>query len=150
MQAIRLTIAISVLAVGGFAAETIGSITSSGTFALRGVPVKTEGIPSWPLVVGDEVSTSETAISIQFVDGSRIKLAQKSKALITKKEGKLTLQLVNGTMDYKLARGSHLILLNNITPVSGTSGITTVGQPTSIPRPVTAVRPPPPPPMSTQ
>jgi len=150
MQAIRLTIFICALAVGGFAAETIGSITSSGTFALRGVSVKTEGIPSWPLVVGDEVSTTDSTLSIMFADGSRIKLAQKSSALVTKKEGKLTLQLVKGTMDFKLSRGSGLILLNNITPISGSSGITTVGQPTSISRPVTAVRPPPPPPMSTQ
>jgi FecR protein len=153
MQAIRLTIVICTLAVGGFATETVGSITSSGTFSLRGVQVKTEGIPSWPMVVGDELTTDASVASIRFGDGSLVTLAKRSKAQVTKANGKITLRLVNGSMEFKLSRGSGLLLLNNVTPVSGTTGVVST-QTTGTPKPILAGRtappPPPPDPISTR
>ena len=141
---------IGILSIGAFGAETIGNVTSSGTFSMRGVPVKIEGVPSWPLVVGDDLTTNASAASIQFVDGSRVTLAQKSKAVLTKIDGKLTLRLVSGTMEYKLVRGSGLSLLNNNTPVTGVTGTVTTLPVGVVRAPVLAGRPAPPPPQSTQ
>jgi ferric-dicitrate binding protein FerR (iron transport regulator) len=150
MRAIQLTIAISVLLVGVNAAETVANITSSGTFALRGVPVKTQGIPSWPMVLGDELATDKSVASIRFVDGSVVTLAQNSKAQVTKKDGKLTLRLVNGSMQFKLAEGSGLVLTNNNQPVSGVSGSVSAGQVTGTEKAILAGRPAPPPPTSSK
>jgi hypothetical protein len=149
MQAIRLTIVIGILTIGVFAAETVGNITSAGTFSLRGVPVKTEGVPSWPMVVGDELTTSASAASIQFADGSRVTLAQKSKAAVTKKDGVVTLRLVSGAMEFKRASGSTLVLLNNNTPVPGANGTVTTTAARGAAKPIMAGRPLPPPPTST-
>jgi hypothetical protein len=102
------------------------------------------------MVIGDEITTESTAASIRFVDGSRVILAQKSKAAVTKKDGIITLRLVNGAMEYKRTTGSKLILLNNNTPVTGVNGSVSTKSAPGVPRPILAGRPLPPPPTSTQ
>jgi hypothetical protein len=143
----QLTIGITILVIGVSAAEMVGNITSPTAFSMRGVPVKTEGIPSWPIVVGDDVATGASAAEIRFLDGSRVMIAEKSRAEIINKDGRLTLRLVSGTMRFDLARGSHLSLLNKNTPVAGVTGTaTTVAGVTS---PVLSRLPAPPPPGPT-
>jgi ferric-dicitrate binding protein FerR (iron transport regulator) len=149
MRAIHSVLIWGILAIGGFAAEPVATVTSSGTFTLRGVTVKPEGVPYWPLVAGDYVQTNTTPIAIQFHDGSRVTLAQNSQATVESKNGKLAFRLSSGSMQFKLASHSTLALFNKNSQVLGTSGAVTTG-PGVITKPVLAGRPLPPPPTSSQ
>lgn len=115
---------IVVLAMAGIglavAATPVGVIRSSETFQLRGVPVSVAGVPSWPVVAGDDIATRGSQAFVSFRDGSRITLDQKSKAKI-EEDG--TFRLLEGTMWYKLAAGSTLRMASQSKLLQATPGV---------------------------
>lgn len=84
----RLRTAIGLLAGLGampgslFAVEQIGTVISAAPFILRGARVSTVGVPSWPLLPGDEIVTADTPVGFAFKDGSRIVLQPFSSARV--------------------------------------------------------------------
>ena len=149
MRSVFVTAVGCILVIGMFAADTVAKITSSGPFQLRGVSVKTDGVPSWPMLAGDDIQTAATPASIQFSDSSRVVLGENSRAELQANNGKLVLRLVRGSMQFKIAHRSSLTLLSNNTPVKGSSGTVAINN-TPVTKPILAGRPLPPPPSSTQ
>jgi hypothetical protein len=119
-----LLIALAGFALGG---APVGTITSSGTFDLHGTAVRTEGIPFWPLMAGDEIATHAFSALVRFQDGSSVVLGENSRAKIETVNDVLTFRLTGGTMQVtagpiptvKIYKGAELVALG--------SGIHTVG-----------------------
>lgn len=104
-----------------FAAEPIGTVTSLDVFELRGTAVNTGGVPSWPMVAGDDVKTTGSSATIRFKDGSQVVLAANSQAKVVREDGGLVLRLVSGSMKVTLSHDSHLTVINKPSAPTATS-----------------------------
>ena len=125
-----------------FAAAPVGSASGTQTFHLRGNAVPVAGVPSWPLVAGDEISTDSGFVTLRFRDGSEATLDKGSRAKIEQDGDHLILRLQSGAMQFQVAKNSTLRVLNLNNPVAVNTGvvktISTRPGPTPVIRPVTA------------
>jgi hypothetical protein len=131
------------------AASPVATISSNSAFELRGKQVNTNGVPSWPMMEGDEISTSQGAAVIQFRDGSRVILTGNTKAKAEKSSDGIVFRLLSGTMDFTLAPKSTVAFFNGSKNVAAQAGVATVVS-TGLVGKVAPLRilPPPPPPQS--
>jgi hypothetical protein len=90
----------------------IATITSPEQFSLDGHFVTTPGVTSRPLIVGNEVVTTNAPAILFFRDGSSVKLAPCSDAKLTGSEAQPKLILMGGSLDYKVVLGSSLSVTN--------------------------------------
>ena len=136
------------------AAAPVATVSSSGTFELRGKQVKTDGVPSWPMMEGDEIGTSGGAATIQFRDGSRVTLNGKSRAKVEKTEDGLVFRLLAGAMQFTLAPKPAVAFYNGANVVPARVGVTTAASTSAVSTGVLVkparVLPPPPPPISSR
>ncbi len=98
---------LSVVAGVVFGASPVATVSSSGSFAMRGVIVKSAGVPSWPVLSGDEIATSTSSATLSLRDGSRVTLEKGSTAKVENAGAGLTLRLSSGSMQV-FARSSAL------------------------------------------
>ena len=97
-----------VVAMSAFAASPVASVSSSSDFVLRGVRVATAGVPSWPVLAGDNVLAGVAPARIRFQDGSVVTLAPDSSARVEQKDDSLLLRLTSGSMAFTLAPNSTI------------------------------------------
>jgi hypothetical protein len=110
---VRLSFLSSALALGGLAAgNSVATVTSAAPFTLDGHAVNTPGVTTFPLVVGDVVTTASGPAVLYFQDGSVIKLGKNSSIKVSGVETEPKLVLMSGTLDYKLMPGSNLAVTN--------------------------------------
>ena len=102
----------SVIEFSALAAKPVASITSAEPFALDGHPVNTPGVSSFPVVVGDTVSTTRGPAVLLFSDGSAMKLGSNSAVRIAGVESRPKVVLLSGALDYKIVPGSNLSVMN--------------------------------------
>ncbi len=127
-------------------AAPIATVTSSGTFELRGKQVKADGVPSWPVMEGDEIGTSAGPATVQFRDGSRVTLSGKSKAKVEKTDDGLVFRLLTGSMQFTLAPKSSVAFYNGPTAVPAQAGVMATVSTSAFGKSIPArVLPPPPP-----
>jgi len=84
-----------------------------------------KGIPTWPLVQGDEVRTGEEQAVISSPDGSRFVLAKHVRVRVFHCSAGFTLQVLEGEVDYKIAPGAKVELCtlgHPIQPAENTEG----------------------------
>jgi hypothetical protein len=74
----------------------VASVTSAGVLGLSGTRIDAGTVPSWPLVVGDEIKTFDSAAVIVFTDKSRVLLGSNATAKIGVENGKMVLHMVKG------------------------------------------------------
>ena len=131
------------------AAAPIATISSASAFELRGKQVITNGVPSWPVMAGDEIGTSAGPATIQYRDGSRVTLNANSKAKAEQTSEGVVFRLLSGTMEFTLAPKAKVVFYNGAKVLNAQAGVATVASTTSITQlqPV-RVLPPPPPPQS--
>lgn len=108
----------SSLCCAGFAAAPVGTASSSGPFELGGATVRTEGVPSWPLVAGDAIQAGPQSIFIRLKDGTRVTLRAQSRAIVEKREGGLSFRLLSGSMAVVPVANSNLSFYRNSQLVS--------------------------------
>jgi len=97
----RVLIVLSVAATTALwatAAAPVASVTSSTAFDLHGNHVNVDGVPSWPVMAGDDIATQSGQAVIQLRDGSRVELLGNSHAQVESKDGSLLLRLLSGAM----------------------------------------------------
>lgn len=133
--------------VVAFAATPVATISSASSFELHGVTVRTDGVPSWPMMAGDEIATADAPAVIQFRDGSRVTLAGGSRAKVEKSGESLIFRLLTGSMQFLVVPSSSVQVYKQNTAVGGPSGSVSTGG-TSKPVLVPLDRRPPPPPIS--
>ena len=94
----QATLACVVLAISAFGAKPLATVTSAEPFALNGHSMNAPGVTSFPVILGDTVSTSKSSAVLSFAEGSTIKL------------GKVV--LLAGDLDFKLAAGTKISVTN--------------------------------------
>ena len=119
----RLALPVLAVAIVCFAAAPVAKVSSSGDFRLRGATVRTAGVPSWPVMAGDEIATGAHPAIISFRDGSRLTLGRASRARLASENGALSFRLLDGVLDYRLASRSALRVFNQSTPLNDPNGI---------------------------
>ncbi len=87
----------------------VATATSSQPFTLHGETVNPSGVPSWPVMAGDEIVAGSAPVTLTFSDGSRISLAPGSKAKLEEAGGKVVFRLLVGEAAYDLKQ------LNSVT-----------------------------------
>lgn len=111
-RTITLVAMIGAFGLVSFASAPIANVSSSQSFALDGHAITAAGVTSWPVVVGDEITTSAAPAVMSFQDGSIIQLAPRSQAKITGTIESPKVVLMAGNLQYKIAPGSALSLTN--------------------------------------
>ena len=102
-KTISLSVVGVLFALLAFGAPPVGKVSSSEPFDLRGARVTVAGVPSWPLMSGDEIATPNSAAEVTLKDGSRVVLVKGSKAKVEEKAGKLVVRLLEGASAYVLS-----------------------------------------------
>jgi len=92
-------------------AEPLAVITSAESFEISGVSVPVTGVPSWPLVEGDEVVTKGSGAILMFDNQTKVVLDKDSAVELKRRDGKTTVQLLKGALKYSLPVGSLLQIL---------------------------------------
>ncbi len=102
--------AFAVFHLASFASAPIATVSSPEPVTLAGHSLSAPGVASWPLVTGDEITTSTAPATILFHDGSSVALAAKSSALLTGTSTQPKLVLIAGSLNYSLVAGSKVAL----------------------------------------
>jgi hypothetical protein len=76
--------------------------TSGQPFFLRGEPVNPSGVPSWPVMAGDESVAGSGPVTLTFNEGSRVALAPGARAIVEMARGKSVMRLISGEAAYDL------------------------------------------------
>jgi hypothetical protein len=76
--------------------------TSGQPFTLRGETVNPSGVPSWPVMAGDESVAGSAPVTLTFNDGSRVALAPGTHAIVEVLGGKIVMRLISGEAAYDL------------------------------------------------
>jgi hypothetical protein len=115
-----IALAVTLASVALAQPASIATVTASGPFTLRGAAVNPEGVPSWPIMSGDEIAAQAVPVTVTFPDGSRIVLSPNSRARVQAgPDGRPTFQLLAGEALYDLRQLDAVRLLaldRSITP----------------------------------
>jgi hypothetical protein len=124
LRTVALPLAPLALAACLWAASPLGSVSSAQPFDLNGSSVPVAGVPTWPVAAGDVITTHSAPATIEFLDGSRVILAEDSKASIEAKAGKSVLRFLQGSGEYNLAAHPSLsvFVLDKQAAVKSTNG----------------------------
>jgi len=114
------------------AAGPEATVSSPEPFRLRGVVVPVAGVPSWPLLAGDEIATDRAPATIRFADGSSVVLQQNSAARIERSDDRGSVfRLLSGFMDAKPSAASNVRFYSQVqtanAPILKTALVTTGG-----------------------
>ena len=111
----------------GQAQTTVGTVSSTEPFSMRGVRMPVAGVPSWPMTAGDEIATDGAPATLTFRDGSRVQLAAHSKAKVERDGDSFLLRILAGAGEYNLSNSSNLRIFAQsraITPTASQGRVT--------------------------
>jgi len=116
------------------AAQPIASITSASSFELRGHTVNVDGVPTWPLTAGDQVTAGKDAATIELRDGSRVFLQKNSQLRLDSKDDTVLLHLMSGSLRMGSVVSPRVAVYasGNLVKPSG-GGVVTAGLPSVAP-----------------
>jgi ferric-dicitrate binding protein FerR (iron transport regulator) len=106
--------------VAAFAASPVATVSSGADFTLHGAKIVTAGIPSWPVLAGDNILAGTAAARIRFQDGSVVTLSPASSAAVEQGDNGLLLRLLYGSMVFTVAPNSNLSLFSGQTALAVT------------------------------
>jgi hypothetical protein len=109
----------------------IATVTAGRSVFVNGVDVSTQGIPTWPLVAGDEVATTTEQAIVTLDDGSHFALEKNSKVKIERCGG-IVVEVLQGTTTYRFASGSKAqlcVLSRPVRPATLVEGTVTIETP---------------------
>jgi ferric-dicitrate binding protein FerR (iron transport regulator) len=136
------------LALAGvaFGSAPVATVASAGTFDLHGAAVRTEGVPFWPVMAGDEIATHGSSALVRFQDGTSVALGENSRAKVETVDNILVFRLSGGTMQVTAAKTSAVKFYDGAQSVAVRSGVNPrVGR--ASPLLIINLPPPPPPPQ---
>ena len=99
--------------LASFARTPLATMSSPEPFTIAGHFMSEPGVSFWPVVSGDEISTSTAPGTILFQDGSKVRLAPKSSVRLMGTVLRPKLVLIVGDLDYRLTPGSKLEVTNS-------------------------------------
>lgn len=90
------------------AQKPVATISSGENFEVNGVRVPVAGMPSWPVMAGDTISTGNAPAVISFGGRGRAVLSQNSKLQIRSEPDRLSVRLLQGGVSVRPERGPGL------------------------------------------
>jgi hypothetical protein len=130
-------VALMLLAAAVASAQNqVATVTSSAPFTLRGATVMPgQGVPTWPILPGDELKAGNALTIVSFPDGSVLTLSPGSDAKIDFANGKPVFQLLCGKADHVLKSASAVELMagNQVITPKAISGALTVTHCSGVP-----------------
>jgi hypothetical protein len=94
---------VSLSGIGAWATAEVAMLSSSGPFELRGASVTPgQGIPAWPVLAGDKITSQKTPVTFTFTDGSLVILGTSSQAAVEMSGRTPVFRLQAGTAHYSL------------------------------------------------
>jgi hypothetical protein len=70
----------------GPANSAVASVSGSGPFSINGASLA-NGVPSWPILSGDQITSGNTPVLITLPDGTELELDPRSKVTIVVRNG---------------------------------------------------------------
>lgn len=112
MLSIRLLLLTTFAIQGLLSGQTtrLATATAAQSFTLRGVEVNPSGVPSWPVMPGDETTAGSGPVTFTFENGSRVAVAPGSRARVELAGGKPLFRLLSGEAAYDLKRPDSVVL----------------------------------------
>jgi hypothetical protein len=81
---------------GDTQSSPVATLSGSSNVSVNGIALAT-GVPSWPVLAGDQISTGSSPVLITLPDGTELDLAAKSR---------VTLKIDNGVVEVIVSSGS--------------------------------------------
>ena len=107
-MAMRGVLFLIVAALIATAGAPVATVTSGSTFTLSGTRIAPEGVPSWPVMAGDEIGTGASAAVVTFRDHTRVTVEPNSRLRIEQVKGKLVARVMTGTVEVKRKSSSEI------------------------------------------
>lgn len=82
-------------AAGANASQPVASVSGSGPFSINGASLAA-GIPSWPVMAGDQIASGSTPVEITLPDGTQLDLSPQSKVTIKIQNGIVEVIVIAG------------------------------------------------------
>lgn len=79
----------------GPASNVVANASGSGPFSINGASLA-NGVPSWPIMNGDQITTGSTAVVITLPDGTVLDLDPRSRVTITIHDGMVKITINYG------------------------------------------------------
>ena len=136
--AITILASVAITGTMAYAAQPIGTASSSASFSLNGVPMRFEGVSSWPVMSGDEVRSGSSSVTIRFQDGSRMTIGEQSRVKFGENGDSSDVNLTEGSAQYNLVPRSSIRVSNQGKVALGRNGSIAAGSQTSSPSQVNA------------
>jgi hypothetical protein len=93
--------------------QPVATLISFGAVYFNGARMSAQAVYSWPVLSGDEVTTKESTATLLFPDKNRVTLDRDTRVKIDRRPDRLTLQLLQGRIEYALIPGPSLVFLVN-------------------------------------
>ena len=131
---------IGVLAVAGVLAaqQQVATVNSTAPFQLRSAGVTTgQGVPSFPVMPGDDVKAGSAATALTFQDGSTVTLNPGAEVTVSLTSTKPTVTVLAGSISYAFTSANSVELIVNgkhrktteLAGVFGANGAVAAGAP---------------------
>jgi hypothetical protein len=92
----------------------VANAVSSAPFTLREASVAAgQGVPNWPVLVGDTVKAGTAKTTLTFVDGSVITLNPGASGRVNMSGGVPSFELLSGTGEYALKTPTSVRLMSS-------------------------------------
>ena len=75
--------------------QSVASVSGSGPFSINGASLAA-GVPSWPVMAGDQITSGSTPVEITLPDGTELELAPRSKVTIIIRGGVVEIVVSSG------------------------------------------------------
>jgi len=92
--------------------------TATAPFKLRGAEVNPVGVPSWPVMAGDEIEAGTGPVTLTFDDGSKVALSPGAKGMVEVRNGKVVFVLKDGEALYDMKGPDSVTLMAQGKPVN--------------------------------
>ena len=106
----------------------VGSVSSAKSFKVSGATAKVEGIPSWPVFIGDLIEAGLAPAVIMLKGRETFTLQPGSRAAVQGGDEGLTLRLLGGSMEYLLPSASKAQVFAGTQAVTQASGQVSLGE----------------------
>jgi hypothetical protein len=90
----------------GAANKPIGTVTAARSVTVNAVDISTQGVPTWPLVNGDQVKTAGDQAMVTLTDGSHF-LMEPNSTLRVLNCSRVEVEVVQGSVGYRFSPNSR-------------------------------------------
>ncbi|QOY85084.1 hypothetical protein [Paludibaculum fermentans] len=115
---------LSAAAVIAQAAAPVATASSGEDFSLKGAAAPVAGVPSYPVMAGDEIQAGSASTVLKFKDGSTVTLAPHARARVEDGGSQVAVRLLSGGGTYSFSQAGFVQLYagSKSVPTPGSTG----------------------------